>query len=964
MNIIIEFLYGVDFNASHDMRTLLDTFSLADEMGIMVLRDGLKSYFIKNIITIMKSNPLLVLEFIKKFILYDDLKEVLLKALCLNLALLFNFGNKEIHENILHELISRSELCLEENLLLSRMIQWLLDTNGFPNKVQEHYEKFKDNNYDVRDGNFCLRSEIIDLDTAKKLIIWISGKEYYKCWYKFELLFNMKHDGLKSETFHKNCDGKGPTIVIIKLLDGDLIGGFNPLDWEGENVWKKTSDSFLFQKNRRSYKKVNIKPGSKGLAIRCGTAYGLTFGRNDLCIQNGSGFCMVKDSQYERLSVSGRFQMASYEPVKLTNGNLVFKCPVPKSLLTKVKYTTSEEFTDIRYTAITCDPDEFEIKKYLIRQKKYKRDTEIMIVITMYNENDTLFIKTMSSVIKNVAYICSKESWGDEGWQKIVMLIVSDGCNKINKRTLNVLSAMGCYQDGIMQDCVKKRAITAHLFKYTTQLMVDNDFNVKGKDYSIPPVQIMFCLKEINAKKLNSHHWSFNAFAPLLNPNICILFDVGTKPSQTSVYYFDPHVSGACREIKVDLSHKCRNLLNPLIASQNFEYKMSNILDKPSEFVFGYISVLPGAFSAYRYKAIINGPLESYFKGKTMHGLDATKTGIFEANMYLAEDRILSFELVIKKNESWKLKYVKSAKAETDVPDNVHEFISQHRRWLNGSFFTAFYSISKFNHIWRSGQPFFRKILLQIQFVYNGIQLIFNWFSLSTTSNPAIDPFKGHGDNLFDAAQSLYLIIIVIIFICSMGNRPQGTKLIYILSVPPIDFKNLSNIQKTLRNAAFRDIIISVVLTYLLYLFSSFIHCEPWHIFSCLVQYLLLVPSYVNIIIIYAFCNTHDISWGTKGDNINIGNLSGVLLTEEDTDSVKINIIEEGEDKNAAYENIIQKLKNKDHEEKKHRNDIIKKDDYYRLFRTNFVLSWIFTNDQKIKEYFDENYKDLYENKF
>ncbi|CAG8539426.1 5863_t:CDS:2 [Dentiscutata erythropus] len=641
------------------------------------------------------------------------------------------------------------------------------------------------------------------------------------------------------------------------------------------------------------------------------------------------------------------------KPVRLTNGNLVFECPVPNSLLKKVKYTKSEEFTDIRYTAITCDPDEFEIKKYLIRQKKYKRDTEIMIVITMYNENDTLFIKTMSSVIKNVAYICSKKSWGDEGWQKIVVLIVSDGRNKINKWTLNVLSAMGCYQDGIMQDCVKKKAVTAHLFEYTTQLMVDNDFNVKGKDYNIPPVQVMFCLKEINAKKLNSHRWSFNAFAPLLNPNICILLDVGTKPSQTSVYHLwkafnsDPHVGGACGEIKVDLGHKCRNLLNPLIASQNFEYKMSNILDKPSESVFGYISVLPGAFSAYRYKAIINGPLESYFKGETMHGSDATKTGIFEANMYLAEDCILSFELVIKKNESWKLKYVKSAKAETDVPDNVPEFISQRRRWLNGSFFTAFYSISKFNRIWRSGQPFFRKILLQIQFVYNG-----------------------HGDNLFDAAQSLYLIIIVIIFICSMGNRPQGTKLIYTLcivlfaiimafmlycsiyimyltvskAVPPIDFKNLSNIQETLRNAAFRDIIISVVLTYLLYLFSAFIHCEPWHMFSCLVQYLLLVPSYVNIIMIYAFCNTHDVSWGTKGDNINIGNLNGVLLTEEDSESVKINIIEEDEDKNAAYENIIQELKNKDHEKKKHRNDIIKKDDYYRLFRTNFVLSWIFTN--------------------
>lgn len=248
-------------------------------------------------------------------------------------------------------------------------------------------------------------------------------------------------------------------------------------------------------------------------------------------------------------------------------------------------------------------------------------------------------------------------------------MIVSDGRAKIHKRVLTVLGVLGAYQDGVMKNTFNGKPVTAHLFEYTTQITVDAELNVSGADAGIVPVQVLFCLKEKNAKKINSHRWFFNSFCTVLQPKVCVLLDVGTKPSKTSIYHLwkafdrDPQVAGACGEICADLGPNWRLLLNPLVATQNFEYKMSNILDKPLESIFGYISVLPGAFSAYRYQALQNvtpdsGPLISYFKGETMHGSDASG-GIFEANMYLAEDRILCFELVAKKNANWVLKYVK-----------------------------------------------------------------------------------------------------------------------------------------------------------------------------------------------------------------------------------------------------------------------------------------------------------------
>jgi len=69
---------------------------------------------------------------------------------------------------------------------------------------------------------------------------------------------------------------------------------------------------------------------------------------------------------------------------------------------------------------------------------------------------------------------------------------------------------------------------------------------------------------------------------------------------------------------------------------QYAEYKLSNYLDKASEGFSGFVSVLPGAFSTFRWEAIQGEPLRKFFEG-----LNKEEHTAKEANMYLAEDRIM-----------------------------------------------------------------------------------------------------------------------------------------------------------------------------------------------------------------------------------------------------------------------------------------------------------------------------------
>jgi hypothetical protein len=111
--------------------------------------------------------------------------------------------------------------------------------------------------------------------------------------------------------------------------------------------------------------------------------------------------------------------------------------------------------------------------------------------------------------------------------------------------------------------------------------------------------------------------------------------------------------------------------------------------------------------------------------------------------------------------------------------------------------------------------------------------------------------------------------------------------------------------------------------------------------FTSFIQYLLMTPTYINILNVYAFCNTHDITWGTKGDD-KPEKLPSV--TTKADGKADIQAPTDDADLNTQYESELRAFSTKWKEEKKIPSPGEKQEDYYRGFRSGVVLFWMLCN--------------------
>lgn len=117
-----------------------------------------------------------------------------------------------------------------------------------------------------------------------------------------------------------------------------------------------------------------------------------------------------------------------------------------------------------------------------------------------------------------------------------------------------------------------------------------------------------------------------------------MMLDIGTKPIGQSFNKLvaaldsNKHIGGVCGDMDIDLT-----LDRSFLAyCQYYEYMISHYIDKCFESLFNNQSVLPGAFSLFRWDSIKGAPVEKFLRG-----LEHSKLSLFKSNMFLAEDRIM-----------------------------------------------------------------------------------------------------------------------------------------------------------------------------------------------------------------------------------------------------------------------------------------------------------------------------------
>ncbi|GBC06610.1 hypothetical protein RclHR1_06970001 [Rhizophagus clarus] len=357
---------------------MLNLLIAVDELNIQLLVLHIQEYLIKNNTDFLRQNPCDILETIcHQRGAFGMLYDYYIEKICNEPRILFNSNNlTRIKPSLLELLLKNTNLDMEEVEIWENLLKWCLTESKIENdptkwseddikKIKKSLERFIPliRFYDIDPSDFFYRvycfKDILPHDLIHDLLefhivpnmkpkpeflpsrfsklgsnllnsqliplfaSWIDRKEdmfynYENLPYDFKLLHatnNKFGNSFNATTFHRDCDNKGATIWVAKIQNStQLIGGYNPLDWNGNCGGKQTVDSFLF--NFTDINDINTARvgyvSTSTSAVYCKNDQGPSMG-NLYCFNSNNWNYGVNGDCYPQLGISADITVENVE---------------------------------------------------------------------------------------------------------------------------------------------------------------------------------------------------------------------------------------------------------------------------------------------------------------------------------------------------------------------------------------------------------------------------------------------------------------------------------------------------------------------------------------------------------------------------------------------------------------------------------------------------------------------------
>ena len=130
-------------------------------------------------------------------------------------------------------------------------------------------------------NNFFSDSFIIKTNEAKNRMLKFLNDDTIKY---TVLIYRGTRDGDNAYNFHQKCDGKAPTLTLIRALKNQIFGGYTEAAWDSLSRHSKSDENaFIFSITNN----IKLKTKNKDESIECNSDYGPVFGfGGDLTIVN------------------------------------------------------------------------------------------------------------------------------------------------------------------------------------------------------------------------------------------------------------------------------------------------------------------------------------------------------------------------------------------------------------------------------------------------------------------------------------------------------------------------------------------------------------------------------------------------------------------------------------------------------------------------------------------------------